>query len=103
MRKGQKPERERYEPHGMGGLKESTPTALSALWFTNFSFLSVSFSIVAGKGNEDGGSERDIVTKGEHVLWRKSTCQRDGEVAMTTTYTAGCQSCFIGVWRGRDE
>lgn len=26
-----------------------------------------------------------------------------GEVAMTTTYTAGCQSCFIGVWRGGDE
>lgn len=48
--------------------------------------------------------ERDIVTEREkRVLWRKHTCQKDGEVAMTTTYTAYRQSCFIGVRRRGDE
>lgn len=44
--------------------------------------------------------ERDC-DRGIECAIRKSTCQTDGEVAMTTTYTAGCQSCFEGTNEGR--
>lgn len=39
--------------------------------------------------------------RGRECAIRKSTCQKDGEVAMTTTYTAGCQSRFEGTNEGR--
>lgn len=49
---------------------------------------------------EGGGGEMAIVTEG---AIEKKDLSEGWEVAMTTTYTASCQSCYIAVQERGDE
>lgn len=65
--KGRETGRE-WDGNGSEGRRESIPTALGAPLFSNFPFLTVSFSIIcSGKAVVMEGV-RDIVTEGERAL-----------------------------------
>lgn len=91
---------------GVCGERKGVPTTLGALWFSNFPF---SVCLFLNRCNSEGGMERrreggSYCDRGrERAIEKKHLSEGMGEVAMTTTYTAGCQSCFIGVWRGGEE
>lgn len=82
------------------GMKKSVSTTFGAHWFSNFAALSVFFLNRRNSKRARKEWEREGYgdSKGRACAMEKHTCQKDGEVAMTTTYTACRQSCFIGVW-----